>query len=881
MPKKRFSWILIFVFNLLFFGLVNPFWASGEKIDPQKVKRLKWIDPLGRKPKSYKEFQAQKPPDAPLEVKSLGRILARPHLFTKTNDSLIAVMVNSDLYSEIQTSLNQYINDLVSDGYSVELKLFSGGDYKDLRDSLKYMWTHSGLVGAVLVGDLPVAWYEFYSWEEEFPIDYYFMELDGIWWDEDSNGLLEELTSGSGDLGPEIWVGRLAPSSLIWGNEAQLLLNYFLKNHNYRTGNLSLPHRALSFVDDDWNYFYDCDLGFAYEDVTVINEFNQTIATNYKQKLTQNYEWIQLCAHSSCWAHTFLINESQWGGGSIYNYEIHALEPHALFYNLFACSNTKFMETNNLGNWYVFVDDYGLLSVGSTKSGSMLDFASFYAPLGQGKSIGDAFREWFEIQAQEGFEDWEKGWFFGMNILGDPTLTIDVQSQSAQQIDSTQIPEGCGSSSWIPIVVTTSEFSDGNPQVTVDFSGNVWTTWETGRDVRSNIYSSYYDGESWSSAEAVDVFVYWDLHSAMATDSSGVVWVAWQRLLYDGGFNICVSHHTPGGWTYPTSISSGPDYEVEPKMTVDKEGKVWVVWKGWKTVNQNVNSNIFARYYDGTWHPLMIITSDFNDDTDPAVAADTSGKVWVVWSTNRDGDRDIYSVYYDQSWSGLIPVTTDSGDDLAPTIIWDGSGKIWTAWHSWRDGDANIYVCYNDGSGWSGLTQITTDSDNDLVPSLSSDLSGKLALTWMSNRCGSWDVFASTYDGVSWSLPEQVTTDPKSDYEPTCGFDQSGNPFFVWASDRDTNWNVYFAYKYICGDANADGDIDLSDVIYIANYYLRGGDPPPDPICRANANGNFAIDLSDVIYLVNYYLKGGPEPHDCENYQALISNSEIYPLKDL
>jgi len=71
---------------------------------------------------------------------------------------------------------------------------------------------------------------------------------------------------------------------------------------------------------------------------------------------------------------------------------------------------------------------------------------------------------------------------------------------------------------------------------------------------------------------------------------------------------------------------------------------------------------------------------------------------------------------------------------------------------------------------------------------------------------------------------------------------------------------------HICGDVDDDWDIDLSDVVYLANYYLKGGDPPPDPIARGNANGDEFINLSDVVYIANYYLKSGDDPHDCENY---------------
>ena len=63
-----------------------------------------------------------------------------------------------------------------------------------------------------------------------------------------------------------------------------------------------------------------------------------------------------------------------------------------------------------------------IVNVASSKSGSMLNFEDFYQPLGSGKTYGESFREWFEINAETGAGGDSRGWFYGMSINGDPTL---------------------------------------------------------------------------------------------------------------------------------------------------------------------------------------------------------------------------------------------------------------------------------------------------------------------------------------------------------------------------------------------------------------------------------------------------------------------------
>jgi hypothetical protein len=65
--------------------------------------------------------------------------------------------------------------------------------------------------------------------------------------------------------------------------------------------------------------------------------------------------------------------------------------------------------------------------------------------------------------------------------------------------------------------------------------------------------------------------------------------------------------------------------------------------------------------------------------------------------------------------------------------------------------------------------------------------------------------------------------------------------------------------NYRRGDVNNDGKISLADVIYIANYLLKGG-PAPYPLEAGDVNADKKFSLGDAIYLANYVLKDGPAP---------------------
>lgn len=399
------------------------------KIDYSAVRNLHYVDKKRLKPQTFADYgrlalpprlqvEEQPRPAFPADLRYLGTYSALQFPRGK-----VMVLVNSELYPAIEDSIEQYIEDLAYEGYFATAYRVKGGTPATLR---KYVHDHLPVVGVVMVGNLPVGWFEmdddFNNSHSEFPCDLFYMDTDGTWADPDKDG---KFSTHTGAVEPEIWVGRLwTPTA--GGNDAAQLNDYFRRNHLFRKGRFGYSNRALAYVDDDWSGFDDCafDLMFPQANVETITAPATTDGDRYKAEINQNRAWAQVCAHSSPNGHSFKVpTGSEWVANS---YLRDVNPPNAYFYNLFACSNALFTQPDYMGGWYIFDKGggsvcNGLAAVGSTKTGSMLLFENFYGPMAAGKSVGEAFLAWWKALGAT-HELGERQWYYGMVLLGDPTL---------------------------------------------------------------------------------------------------------------------------------------------------------------------------------------------------------------------------------------------------------------------------------------------------------------------------------------------------------------------------------------------------------------------------------------------------------------------------
>jgi len=129
------------------------------------------------------------------------------------------------------------------------------------------------------------------------------------------------------------------------------------------------------------------------------------------------------------------------------------------------------------------------------------------------------------------------------------------------------------------------------------------------------------------------------------------------------------------------------------------------------------------------------------------------------------------------------------------------------------------------------------------------------------------------YKGVDWleCSPVSGTIPPLDSQTISATFeapDTSGVDYFaelvIVSNDPDESEVTVPVHMRVVaiGDVNADFKINLSDVIYLANYLLKGG-PAPKSLLSADVFCDSHIDLTDVIWLANYLIKGWTicEPH--------------------
>ena len=755
----------------------------------------------------------------PVQVhNSVARAHAQPQ-----NDPFVYVLVNSTVYGSLSSTLLTYKHDLESDGFSVEIFLDFGNSAETIREFLQSEAETHEIAGVLLVGDVPYATYitKVGDWNYTYPCDLYYMDLDGTWIDSDSDGTYDEHSSGDGDLEPEIWTGRLYASTMT-GDEEDLLVSYFDKNHRFRVGELTLPRRALAYVDEGFLYHIDSvnsTLRLIYgTEITLVTDPETTNATHYKKVLndTLGYEWLHLESHGNFKKHSFNTSE---GWTDIFSSEIRSVNPHAFFYNLMACGTADYSRQDFIGGSYIFADTYGLLAVSSTKPGAMSNFFDFYGPISEGKCIGQAFKSWFEKNGEL-----SELYYYGLTILGDPTLRTpricdvaitNVTTPMSVVVQNSTLPvnitvENKGESNFtesFDVTLYTNTTIIGNMTVTdlqplstriLTFNWN--TTGVTKGNYRINATAVLPIDNNPNDNTYADRWVAVILKNDIAVST---VTPSKSRVVQNSTLLVNVTVENKGNSTETFNVTIYANTTL-----IGSQTNVTLATRNSTTLIFIWNTTSFAR-----GNHMISAAAVLPVDNDPSDNICTYG--WVV--VTFENDIAVISLTAGDSLYGEIAVY--SGCDVDVNVTVRNRGVSVETFNVSVYADANTTVIGDE------ITIV-----NYTVTNLGSGASNVTAVTWVTSgvpTCRNYTISAYAH--------------------PVPGETDTNNNLRVDAS-------IYVRKR---GDVNGDNSVDGGDQIKVGNaLWSNPGDPTYNPYADVNYDGS--IDGGDQITVGNYLWENCP-----------------------
>ena len=325
---------------------------------------------------------------AAIEITQVGKVVA-PHPNTN-QEFLILISDNFWQVPEVQEAVERYQDD-VYQHRQVGSRVFMvspaeipfgpgnscGGDIDGsakIREFLKdQYYSNSGLVGVVLIGDLP--WVNIMTQNYTFGVcDVYFGELDFEGWipvnnEEAGDHYLELPYCIGGCIHPEIWVSRVIPpvcfdfflgrcdypkGGFSFSERVEMLLRFFEKDHQYYNNCFYCNHRdflAVDLVSDSGNCWTGGSFPAEIED-EVVCRTEETIL-EFQQDLNYPWRMIDLYVHGG-----ILFSD-----GGFYACDVFNAKVFTLMILLNGCWGGNFDHENSLSEAYLFGENSEVVSV--------------------------------------------------------------------------------------------------------------------------------------------------------------------------------------------------------------------------------------------------------------------------------------------------------------------------------------------------------------------------------------------------------------------------------------------------------------------------------------------------------------------------------------
>jgi hypothetical protein len=357
-----------------------------------------------------------------------------------------------------------------------------------------------------------------------------------------------------------------------------------------------------------------------------------------------------------------------------------------------------------------------------------------------------------------------------VDCRNDPTCETNTDIYFAKSTD--------GGQSFDParLVSDNETFFANAPKVAADSSGNIYVVWHDNRagDDSWDVYLSKSDNGGASFYPSVQVNDYISgvdqYEPDLALDSSGNIYVSWNRHYYDADleqwdYDVYMAKSTDGGATFGTNVkvNDGSDWQYKSSIKVGNSGNVYVTWTDRRNVG--ISDVYFAKSVDGgSTFPTNTRINQYTEQSQgyPEMALDGDEVIYVVWNDSRNlykkNGRDVFMARSLDSGDSFEPEIKINDAKIPaefeyfyPTITAWGKGHVAIAWEDKREGNWDVYLTRSDNGGLSfrpSWRLNSAEKGSQSVPDIAMDAMGHVHCVWRDNRTGESQIYFARDESV-------------------------------------------------------------------------------------------------------------------------------------
>lgn len=387
------------------------------------------------------------------------------------------------------------------------------------------------------------------------------------------------------------------------------------------------------------------------------------------------------------------------------------------------------------------------------------------------------------------------------------------------------------------------------PRLVSDGRGNIVMTFFRNHNFRSDVYYSYFNGRFWSQPFNVSNVADTSWHPDIAVDSNGTPVLIWEQMTRStGNRDVYFSRFDPVSfaWTNPINIGDASVDQAAPKIAIDGNDTVHVVWE---EATAGFNQDIVHRSFDGTnWSTPVKLSNSAVFSAQPAIGTNSNGDIAVAWqepvgaefeiafrsmsngsfgpqetvfrdlnpasepcvSALPNSDWVVALTAIDQAGEGVFLSTrsggvfssatrisqTQSSAERADLIRGTGNTLLHMAWRETdSNGDSDIFTAKFDGSVWSSRENVSKTPGTTVDASLALLGHGEPIVVYNDRLSGAFRIYESHIDPTGWEASRAMMQTPTSLSGAEMAADSQGGIHAVWDAEAGGNIEIFHSYN--------------------------------------------------------------------------------------